>query len=283
MALPPLAPPRVSTPEQDTPVIDVHPPQHAVHTWRDFFIHIATIVVGLLIAIGLEQTVERIHEHHELSQTREALVREQLANEKAWATDEHDWRRTYVELKNNLTVLEYIRRHPGTPQNALPGDLSWNQYPFVWKHAVWDAAQQKGVVQRMSLEEANDYVKYYQILGGMANQSLQTWNAINEAHGFDLLDPDPTHLSAPQLDRVIELTTTALERHIQFGDSFGLFAHEYPDRPHTITWGLIDTLRPTSAQLDPKGMAVAHGVTQARIEGANSGPRGDTIDPQALR
>jgi hypothetical protein len=27
------------------------------HTWRDFFIHVATIFVGLLIAAGLEQTV----------------------------------------------------------------------------------------------------------------------------------------------------------------------------------------------------------------------------------
>jgi hypothetical protein len=29
-----------------------------VRTWKDFFIHIAAIAVGLLIAIGLEQTVE---------------------------------------------------------------------------------------------------------------------------------------------------------------------------------------------------------------------------------
>jgi hypothetical protein len=39
-------------------MLDVHPPHHAASTWRDFFIHIATIVIGLLIAIGLEQTVD---------------------------------------------------------------------------------------------------------------------------------------------------------------------------------------------------------------------------------
>src|SRR5271163_3661783 len=93
-------------------MIHVHPAHHAASTWRDFFIHIATIVLGLLIAIGLEQTVERIHRHYELRETREALEQERKANEKAWAEDEHDWRRTFVELKNNLTVLEYIRRHP---------------------------------------------------------------------------------------------------------------------------------------------------------------------------
>jgi hypothetical protein len=41
-------------------MLDVHPALHATTTWR-FFIHIATIVIGLLIAIGLEQTVELIH------------------------------------------------------------------------------------------------------------------------------------------------------------------------------------------------------------------------------
>ena len=36
-------------------MLDVHPAHHAASTWRDFFIHIATIVLGLLIAIGLER------------------------------------------------------------------------------------------------------------------------------------------------------------------------------------------------------------------------------------
>jgi hypothetical protein len=34
----------------------VHPPHEAAHTLKDFFIHIAIIVVGLLITIGLEQS-----------------------------------------------------------------------------------------------------------------------------------------------------------------------------------------------------------------------------------
>src|SRR5271155_1600867 len=72
-------------PQEQAPMLDIHPAHHAASTWRDFFIHIATIVLGLLIAIGLEQTVERIHQHYELRETREALEQERKANEKAWA------------------------------------------------------------------------------------------------------------------------------------------------------------------------------------------------------
>jgi hypothetical protein len=57
-------------------MLDVHPPEHAAHTRRDFFIHIATIVVGLLIAIGLEQTVEYFHHRHQIHELREALAEE---------------------------------------------------------------------------------------------------------------------------------------------------------------------------------------------------------------
>jgi hypothetical protein len=39
-------------------MLDVHPLHSPTHTWKDFFLHIATIVIGLLIAVGLEQTVE---------------------------------------------------------------------------------------------------------------------------------------------------------------------------------------------------------------------------------
>ena len=46
-------------------MLDVHPPHHPTHGWRDFFIHIATITVGLLIAVGLEQTVETLHQRHQ--------------------------------------------------------------------------------------------------------------------------------------------------------------------------------------------------------------------------
>jgi hypothetical protein len=52
-------------------MLDVQAPHEAVRTWKDFFIHIATIAIGLLIAIGLEQTVEFFHHCHQLQDARE--------------------------------------------------------------------------------------------------------------------------------------------------------------------------------------------------------------------
>jgi hypothetical protein len=46
---------------EDAPMLDVHPPHTAVHGWKDFWIHLATISIGLLIAVSLEQSVEWLH------------------------------------------------------------------------------------------------------------------------------------------------------------------------------------------------------------------------------
>ena len=61
-------------------MLDVHPPHAPPHTWKDFFIHIATICVGLLIAVGLEQTVEWIHHRHQLHQLEQDLQTEGIRN-----------------------------------------------------------------------------------------------------------------------------------------------------------------------------------------------------------
>ena len=63
------------TAEEHAPMLDVHVP-HPTHTWNDFFIHIATISVGLLIAIGLEQTVEAVHHHRQSEELRAAIDRD---------------------------------------------------------------------------------------------------------------------------------------------------------------------------------------------------------------
>jgi hypothetical protein len=69
-----------STPEISVPILDVHAPHGTIHTWKGFLIHIATISLGLLIAIGLERTVELFHHRHQRQQLAVDLQREGLRN-----------------------------------------------------------------------------------------------------------------------------------------------------------------------------------------------------------
>ena len=58
-------------------MLDVHPPHGKLHGVGDFFLHLFTITIGLLIALGLEAAVDR-HHQHELREQAEANLRTEL-------------------------------------------------------------------------------------------------------------------------------------------------------------------------------------------------------------
>jgi hypothetical protein len=64
------------------PVIDIHPPHQAAHSWRDIFVHLATITVGLFIALSLEGCVEWQHHRHLVHEARENIRSEMQDNQK---------------------------------------------------------------------------------------------------------------------------------------------------------------------------------------------------------
>jgi hypothetical protein len=71
-AVPPAEP---SLPASEEPPMEIHKPK-PVHNWREFLIELGTIVLGICIAISLEQFVEYLHWHHEVQVGRQALMEE---------------------------------------------------------------------------------------------------------------------------------------------------------------------------------------------------------------
>jgi hypothetical protein len=127
-------------------MLDVHPPHHAAATWRDFLIHLATITIGLLIAIGLEQSLEalsRLHQRHEL----ERELHDETSRNLEHSRDETQYFGDRIPILGRRLVLI---------QTALSGKsaLSANVPPLppakmYTRHrrpdtAVWDNASRNG-------------------------------------------------------------------------------------------------------------------------------------------
>jgi hypothetical protein len=87
-------------------MLDVHPAHHAASTWKEFFIHIATIVLGLIIAVGIEQTVEYIHHRHQAHDLEESLMQESLANRATVTRDLQVIDGSLEEFKLNAADLD---------------------------------------------------------------------------------------------------------------------------------------------------------------------------------
>ena len=127
-------------------MLDVHAPHETVHTWRDFFIHIATICIGLLIAIGLEQTVEYFHHQHELAETREALRRERQFNQTRFAFQADEVAVLVPMFQEDLAVFNYLKAHPGAPRETWPHSIQGRVFNIVFLDSAWRTAQQSKVL-----------------------------------------------------------------------------------------------------------------------------------------
>lgn len=142
-------------------MLDVHPAHHAATTWRDFFIHVATICIGLLIAIGLEQTVEAIHHARERRELINDIHGECAANLKVLAnnvTTTQAWRRWDVAT---IAALEDATPSGGFIAVTLPTMPSGLPDPIIPARAVWPIAQSNGTVALLPENLAEVYSRLY--------------------------------------------------------------------------------------------------------------------------
>jgi hypothetical protein len=134
-------------------MLDVHPPHTPTHTWRDFLIHIATIVVGLLIAIGLEQAVEAIHHHHQVGEARERIREEMQVNVEIDTRNLH-YLDTFVALMDsNIVALRAIETGTRPGKDSL--DFSFESQGDY--NAAFLNAKDTGVLSMLPYNEASQY------------------------------------------------------------------------------------------------------------------------------
>jgi type II secretory pathway pseudopilin PulG len=198
-------------------MLDVHPPDRPVHSLRDFFIHIATIVIGLIIAVGLEQAVESIHQHNEVAETRRALAEERELNRETFRSNSENYLNIAAIFQNNLRVFEYLRQHPGTPQAKLPGVVLFPPNVFEPATSAWTTAGETSVLSLMPRKEVTKNAETYFEL----NRALDGYNAlvlaVARAAAYTAQTSDPSTLSPERVVQEIDLLEQANALHMLYG------------------------------------------------------------------
>jgi len=223
-------------------MLDVHPPPPVAHGWRQFFVHIVTIVIGLLIALGLEQTAEGIHHRSQVREAREAIAQERTANQQEFAKTTEFFRRETKRFQTNLAVLQYLQQHPGAAVDKWPGTINWHTYITVFSSAAWETAQHTGVTARMSPAELRQLEQLYHQLGVVQASSAERLRAISAARRYTASDADPSRLSGTELANEIDLAEAVLIAHYRFGGDMRNLHSRYVDfapAPETDELGAI--------------------------------------------
>ena len=148
----------MKTDGEDDDMLDVHPPHTSVHGWRDFFIHIATITIGLVIALGLEGAVEGLHHRHIVREARADIRRELERNQGEAKKDAGYVAGSESRMKANLDTARAMRDHPNdSGKHSMMFTGEWSGF----NGAAWRTARDTGALSYMDPDEVERYSEMY--------------------------------------------------------------------------------------------------------------------------
>ena len=247
-------------------MLDVHPPHAPTHTWRDFLIHIATIVIGLLIAVGLEQTVEYFHRRHEVHELREALKQEREENRKIFLVNVAQYRVNRATLENDLRIFEYLRQHPGTQEEKLPGVPSWSIPYEPTVSAAWKNAQQTQTLSLLSSQENEDDAQFYNLLDKSEQAANQAALSAFQVGDYAFANPDPSHLTPAQVEKQIESIQTLMYTNWGWAVWLDHLGHDHYGFPDLLPPQEVNAANPSfRSPQDQKRLATAVAQTQQSL------------------
>ena len=205
-------------------MLDVHPPHQAAHTWKDFFIHIATIVVGLIIAVGLEQTVEFFHHRHQLEEVRAQLAEERELDARILAYDKAMDQQMDAELATDAALLQ--RRATGD-KTPLAGKLHYRWFGLALQDGGWQSAKQRSAIALLPENDLLVYSYRYFDFASFMQSSLVLFPTLNEAAAI-VHDTPSGDFSPDDTQQLIRLTHQAQgqlstsEQYLRLCIDFGL-------------------------------------------------------------
>jgi hypothetical protein len=162
--------------------MEIHPPEHPIFTWKQFFIHMATVCLGLLIALALEQTVEGLHHHEQAGELREALDGEtsQLLHDQTGAIEYYKAIDAWSVVRRQQLYDGLWNNKPVPPTPLLPKVPEANPDPA---DPIFSAALANGRVALLTPEEVSVY------------QDIHSQIAESKAMDREIRNSDSTWLS----------------------------------------------------------------------------------------
>lgn len=140
-------------------MLDVHPPEHPLHGVRDFFLHLFTITVGLLIALGLENMAEWRHHVHLKHQAEETMRQELQANKKELAEVVGAIPREQEAFKQIEQFLQARVDGQTPPLHSLRTGIM----QVTPQNAAWQTASATGALSFMDYDEVQKFSSAYQL------------------------------------------------------------------------------------------------------------------------
>jgi hypothetical protein len=143
--------------------MDIHPPAGAVHSLRDYFVHLSMVVVGILIALSLEGALEKHHAHQLAARAVGDMLGEIRANRVEIEQSLPGLERVQAQLRLLLDAQKKAidaQRHHEPPPPEMPIKSNAMAFPLL-SSAAWDSALAMQAIGRINVDAAEVLARIY--------------------------------------------------------------------------------------------------------------------------
>ena len=229
------------TPEISEPMLDVHAPREPINTWRGFVLHIATIAIGLLIALGLEQAVVGLHHRHEVREAREALAAEHQENIRRYHDNVRFHLLRLANQNNDQRVLRYLLAHPGAPQDKLPGVMTFGEITIAEPvEAAWSTVERSEVASLLPPAELRGFATEYKELdreSQVFHDFLKPY--LSDCAAYLTHTADITSTAVQEQQQTLSCVVTMQSRETVFGDQLSVIGNLKGYGPPLGWWQMV--------------------------------------------
>jgi hypothetical protein len=187
-------------------MLDIHPPEHGIHGVREFLLHLFTITVGLLIAIGLEQSVEAIHHHHQRREAEETIRRELLENRDMLTRARSVMT---VEQKDLVQILDFLQARL-KDQAVDPTGLDLKFSEGALQDAAWSTANTTGITTYMDYKEVQRFSVAYKEQAQFEEMEKRALIEYLQLDSFVIKGFDPKNVTPDDMKAALPIVRTAI-------------------------------------------------------------------------
>jgi hypothetical protein len=242
-------------------MLDVHAPHEPINSWKGFALHIATIAIGLLIALGLEQIVVSLHHRHEVQEARDALAAEREENIRRYHDNVRDHLLRLANQHSDQRVLRYLLDHPGTPQDKLPGVMTFGEITLAEPvEAAWSTVERSEVASLLPPAELRSLASEYKELDRESlvfHEFLKPY--LTDCAGYLTHTADITSTVVQEQQQTLSCIVTMQSRETVFGDQLSVIGSLKGYGPPLDWWQMI----PYFHMAEQKDFAKEHPATNA--------------------
>jgi hypothetical protein len=204
-------------------MLDVHPPHEKMHGFKDFLLHLLTITIGLLIALGLEGCVEH-WKQRELKKDADTKLRQEIRDNAKEIASVHNANATeQANLKRIADLLSARRKNQSYDSRQIRLDFAVGDL----KSASWKTAGATGALGFMEYDQVQRYAAVYQLQDKYSALQDQTIDEFLQLQSYVIYGFDPEKITPADAGSA-ELETRRTLAHLTAMDQVGTaLATEY--------------------------------------------------------